>query len=333
MLLGLFWFLLETPHQFEIIAFYVLVDVFGVILVEQFWGLVGSSYHTSDGKRWYGIIGSGGLAGGICGSALASMLLSRWGMQTVDLLLVAVTLLLLLALLTVFLTLRHQVHLSAPKDVALNQLTPQRLSQPGRRYVALIALLLLMSQLVQPIIEFQLMTMLQDLRSDLQARTEYLSFLFLLTSSVALIVNLSLTPLCHRYLGTIASLAVQPVMIICGAFAFAATSTLTSATVLKVLDRGLSYSVNRASKELLYLPLMPAVIYRIKSWVDMFGYRLFEICASLLILGMKRWVPAEAVPTQLSWLVVMLCLTWLAIITLVHPRYMRLLQKSASQKA
>ncbi|NLF25460.1 MAG: ATP translocase [Deltaproteobacteria bacterium] len=327
-LITLFWLLLQTPTPLRVISFYVLVDVYGVILVEQFWGFVGSRYHTSEGKRWYGVIGSGGLVGGICGSALASLLLKRKDVQTIDLLPVAIFFLLLLAVLTWILTFKHKFTVvQSGQDRTIPHLQ-QRLSRPGRRYVVLIALLLLMSQLVQPIIEFQLMSVLQQVRDDLKARTEYLSFLFLLTSLLALIVNLTITPLFHRYLGTIASLAVQPLLIICGALTFIGTTTLTSGTILKVLDRGLSYSITRASKELLYLPLVPAVIYRIKSWVDMFGYRLFEVFASVLILGIKRWVPNQAVPVELSWVVIALALLWLGVIALVRPRYDHLIQKS-----
>ena len=42
-------------------AFYIFVDMLSVILVEQFWSLTNTIYDTAVGKRWYGLIATGGL--------------------------------------------------------------------------------------------------------------------------------------------------------------------------------------------------------------------------------------------------------------------------------
>ncbi|MGD8999950.1 MAG: Npt1/Npt2 family nucleotide transporter, partial [Granulosicoccaceae bacterium] len=71
------------------VVFYVFVDIFGVVLVEQFWSLTNSIYSTEEGKRWYGLVGTGGLVGGVAGGGAAALVISYTPLQTPDLLLVA----------------------------------------------------------------------------------------------------------------------------------------------------------------------------------------------------------------------------------------------------
>lgn len=325
-LLIVFWLLLQTPTSERVVAFYILVDIYSVVLIEQLWGLAGSYYQTSEGKKWYGIIGCGALLGGMAGSALASLSLAQTSLQTVDLLLVAVVIILPVAGLTIAMDGGHQrAAPSSNPTGASSQSYPQRRDRPGRRYVLLIALLVLFAQLVEPMIEYQFMTILQQARTNLEARTEYLSYLFLVTSTVALAVNLIITPFFHRHLGTIAGLMLQPLMLILGGCWFAAAPTLSTGTMLKTLDRSLSYSINRASKELLYLPLTPAVIYKVKSWVDIFGYRIFKTIASIVILAVTQWLPTKAAVPELSWIVIFLSLLWLFVTWRVRPGYNRVL--------
>ena len=59
-------------------VFYVWGDIFSVVMIEQFWSFTNDLFTTEEAKRWYGIIGSGAVVGGIMGSALTA-LLSRFG--------------------------------------------------------------------------------------------------------------------------------------------------------------------------------------------------------------------------------------------------------------
>ncbi len=71
-----FRILSATHASWVAVAFYIFVDIFGVVLVEQFWSLADSSYRTQEGRRWYGLVGTGGLVGGVFGSLVATLLLS-----------------------------------------------------------------------------------------------------------------------------------------------------------------------------------------------------------------------------------------------------------------
>ena len=67
------WFTQHGPSA--AVGFYVLVDIFSVVLVEQFWSLantVNSDAKKASASYWF--IGTGGLAGGVAGGALAAFL-------------------------------------------------------------------------------------------------------------------------------------------------------------------------------------------------------------------------------------------------------------------
>tara|TARA_R110002167_G_scaffold31879_1_gene104215 strand:- start:420 stop:1040 length:621 start_codon:yes stop_codon:yes gene_type:complete len=185
----------------------------------------------------------------------------------------------------------------------------------------MITLLLLLSQLSAPIVEYQLMSLVQQQFPEKEARSAFISLLYLYLGSAALGVNLLFTPLIHRRLGVISGLLTQPLLLGLAAYGFMINASLLMAQLLKIADRGLSYSINRASKELLYVPLLPELIYRAKAWIDMLGYRLFKIFTSFLILLFTRWEVLSLTPPQFSWLVLAICLVWCVAILRIRGEY------------
>src|SRR5699024_4297091 len=63
--------------------------------------------------------------------------------------------------------------------------------------------------------------------------------------------------------------------------------------VFKVLD----YSIFRAAKELLYIPLSFDARYRAKELIDVFGYRFGKGGMSLMVVAMQKAKFAVAEPT------------------------------------
>jgi AAA family ATP:ADP antiporter len=321
-LLILFRLLFNHPHPATATAFYVFVDILGVVLVEQFWSLTNSIYSTREGKAWYGFIGTGGLLGGVIGGGAAALLLKYTPLQTPDLLLVAAGSILLILVVTWVMG-----RLGIYREVE-NRGHPTRFKGGWRvlqqnRYLLLIAGILLLAQLVDPIVEYQFLKTVEAQFTELEARTTFLSAFFGVLGMVSIAVNLGLTPLVHRYLGVIAGLAVQPLALSICSLGFLARPTLLFGAAAKISDRGLSYSINRASKELLYVPIDSVLIYQAKAWIDMFGYRLFKIFGSFVILIFTQWLPFSVEVPQLSWFTVGICLLWIMLIVAIRRDYVK----------
>ncbi len=315
-----FRILLESPGPALATAFYIFVDILGVLMVEQFWSLTNSIYSTKEGKGWYGFIGTGGLVGGVLGGGAAALVLEQTPLQTPDLLLVAAGILLLLFVLT---WLMGWLGLYCEVQDLGQQVKYQGGWQRFKksRFMLLIAAILLLAQLASPLIEFQFMKTVETSYLILDERTAYLSLFFSVMGLISILVNLFLTPLIHRTLGVIAGLLIQPLMITLFTLGFMFAPGLLLISAAKVSDRGLSYSINRASKELLYVPIDSVLIYQAKAWIDMFGYRLFKIFGSVLILIFTRWLPTPLTLPQLGWLVLCICAIWLVVLRILRNEY------------
>lgn len=328
----LFYLRLNDSGFVQAFAFYIFVDVLSVILVEQFWSLTNTIYDTAAGKRWYGLIGTGGLLGGVTGGSLSNAFIARFGLSTTDLLLVAAGIIALLMLLTLLMgklglyTEHRGVRDSNGAQAAGNG---DWRTIMKHRYLFLIALILLLAQMVEPLVEFQFSRVVEATITDTDARTAYLGSFFSVLSGVAIAINLLLTPLVHRWLGALGGLVAQPLAVIAGSFWYMSHATLQAGAFLKISDRGLSYSINRASKELLYVPIDPLLIFQAKAWIDMFGYRLFKVLGSVLILLLTQWLPWHVGASGLGWLVLAVCMTWLLVLLRLGSEYRALVSKVA----
>ncbi len=322
LILGGFYLLLLNPNAIGAVTFYVFADIFSVVLVEQFWSLTNTVFITQEGKRWYGLIATGGLVGGVAGGVSASFLLEVMQFSTQELLLVAAA---IIGLIFGINLLMHRLHMLREAPTA----QPPIIASGGwrelakNRYVMLIAALLLISQLAQPLVEYQFVKTIELTISGLDERTAFFSSFFALMGAVSIGINLFITPMIHRYLGVIAGLLVQPILLGISSFVFFAAGTLNTAAAMKISDRGLSYSINRASKELLYVPLDALHTYQIKAWVDMFGYRAFKVFGSLLILILTQWFDLGIGLGHISWLTIACCVTWLLVIYYLAQEYRR----------
>ena len=302
------------------IVFYIFVDIFSVILVEQFWSLADSVTETEAGRKSYWFIGTGGLLGGVIGGAAATALLEFTPMKTPDLLLSCAAILVLTFLLNLAMGrmgLYQEVPVKGRPVVAAGGWR----ALLSNRYLILIAGALLCSQLAQPVVEYQFLKAVETSYPALDARTQYISSFFFVLGVISIAINLLVTPFLHRYLGVMWGMVTQPLVLAMASLAFLAQPTLMIASVMKIGDRGLSYSINRASKEQLYIPVDPVRTYQAKAWIDMLGYRLFKVFGSALILVFARWLPLGENAVQLSWLTLLICTAWAIVLALLAREY------------
>jgi AAA family ATP:ADP antiporter len=329
-LLVVFRLLLNDSKPLIAACFYVFVDILGVVLVEQFWSLTNSIYTTGEGKSWYGLVGTGGLVGGAAGGWAAAMLIKYTPLQTPDLLITAAGIIMLIFGLTWVMG-RIGIYCEVERRVSVEPNSGGWRILRHSRYLLLIAAILLLVQLVSPLVEYQFLNSVEVSYPEREARTAFLSLFFSVLGLISIAVNLGITPLIHRLLGPIAGLLVQPLMICIFSWGFFFQPTLFFSAATKISDRALSYSINRASKELLYVPVDSVIIYQAKAWIDMFGYRLFKVSGSILILLFTQWLPVTVSVPQLSWFSVSICVIWVILIYLVRQDYHLVCQLSGSQ--
>jgi len=336
LLLLMFAVLFKTGLTASIVAisFYIYVDIMSVVLVEQFWSLANSTYATHTGSRWYGFVGSGGLVGGILGGIAASWLIRETALNSFDLVYISALLLFTLGIYAALL-----IKLDIYKEESIKVL-PKGLNRTlsfkrifSNRYIQLITATILLAQLVEPIVEFQFMSFVEQAYPERELRTAYLSTFLSILGMVALVINLLITPLVLRFVGAIGGMLLQPVTLFIASGFFSVNPGLNTCAVMKISDRGLSYSVNRASKEMLYVPVDPGLVYRAKAWIDMFGYRMFKIIGSLLVLSLTQWFGFTWPGETFSYLVMPVCLVWVFTVIRLRPDYQKLCKRELAQLA
>ena len=313
--------LLVFPGKLVPVAFYVFVDILGVVMVEQFWSLTNSIYSTKEGKRWYGMVGTGGLVGGMAGGGAAALVINYTPLQTPDLLLVAALIIgIIYALTRMMARFRMYADVVGPEISTAESKSGWR-ALSHNRYLLLIAAALLMAQLVSPLVEYQYLRIIESLYPERESRTAVLSLFFSLMNGVSIFINILVTPFVLRYFGVLAGLLVQPLALATTSYGFVLHPTLWPAATMKISDRGLSYSISRASKELLYIPIDPVIMYRAKAWIDMFGYRLFKIFGAMLILVLTQWTAIASGRADLSWVIICGCIIWIMVLVNVYREY------------
>jgi len=314
------------------IAFYIFVDIFSVILVEQFWSLADSVTEAGAGRRSFWFIGTGGLLGGVIGGVAATALLEFTPMGTADLLLSCAAILVATFLLNLAMG-RMGLYREVPVKGRPVILAGGWRALIRSRYLILIAASLLCSQLAQPVVEYQFIKAVEASYATLDARTQYISGFFSMLGVVSIAINLLITPLLHRYLGVMWGMVTQPVVLAVSSLVFMAQPTLMIASVMKICDRGLSYSINRASKEQLYIPVDPVRTYQAKAWIDMLGYRLFKVLASGLILLLARLLPLGENAAHLGGLTLLICGAWVVVLALLAREYHAFVNQPAAVAA
>lgn len=315
--------LLLQPSQITAFAFFIFVDILSVILVEQFWSLTNTIYSEQEGKRWYGFIATGGLVGGVVGGLATGVLIKNIGLQTIDLLVVAAAILLGLIALTLVMSRVGLYRLVPVEEIKRHVEDGSWRSILTHRYLRLIAAIVLLAQMVEPLVEYQFMAAIEAEITDREERTAYLGEFFSLLGGVAIAVNVLLVPMVHRWLGVIAGLTAQPLAVVFGSLFYMSAPGLAAGAALKIADRGLSYSINRASKELLYVSVNPLLIFQAKAWIDMFGYRLFRVLSAFLILLLTQWLPFNVSSVELSWLVLLICVFWAIALVALRKEHAR----------
>jgi AAA family ATP:ADP antiporter len=102
-----FWYLAhywKAPWLYP--AFYVWVGIYGVLAPAQVWTLANEVLTTRQAKRLFGLVGSGAIAGFICGGYLTRELVGRFETEAV---LLAMALLLALCIVVVVVLFRQRV--------------------------------------------------------------------------------------------------------------------------------------------------------------------------------------------------------------------------------
>ncbi|MEN3338731.1 MAG: hypothetical protein V7647_2407 [Acidobacteriota bacterium] len=291
-LLLAFWFLFQSNATWVSVAFYVAGLFLGLLLISQFWTLANVVYDPRQAKRLFGFIGGGAPLGGIAGSALATYA-PRIG--SVNLLLPSAALMGICAVLVVLIIRRERVEADpvagVKREKGVSALEALRLLRESK-HLQIIALVISFAAVGGAIIEQQLNMAAQAAKGAgaTDSITGFLASVGLWTSSIGFVIQVWLTSRIHRYLGIGFALMVLPVSLGSTAVIMLLNGALWAPGLARVLDQSLRYTVDKTTREILFLPLPATIKLKAKSFVDVTVDRIAKALGALILLVLvKPW--------------------------------------------
>ena len=279
----LFWWFALAEHGWLYPVIYLWSGVFGVIAPTQVWSLANELFTTRESKRLFGVIGAGGILGAVVGGSAAGRLATTVG--TTHLLLVVAGLIAVAALVAGLLC-RQRLPVS---DVTTQIKRPRNLTQALKlifrtRHLRLLAGLIFITALATTSADFQFNVMAADAFDTKDQLTAFFGLVYGSLSLIAFVVQLLLTSRVLRHFGVGLSIMLLPASMFIGTLALFGSGALWAAIFLKGSDGTLKHSIDRSSRELMYLPLPARIKWQAKSTIDTVMDRMGDGSAGALQL-------------------------------------------------
>jgi AAA family ATP:ADP antiporter len=277
--------LFDTSGPWIYLLFYVFVQLFSVILLTQFRLIAGNQFTAREGKRLWGVVGVGGTIGGILGPTIVFRVVDRIG--TENLLYLSAAILLLVIPMVMKLEGAEGKEDEVEDDGEIEELkTGESALQllKNYRHIRLIGVILGASMVASTILDVQFQDIVNSMFETGNEKASFFAKFYAGQNVAALLVQLIATRYILLRFGVGTALVLLPFALATGAIGFLIYPTLLVAGIGKFSEGGIRYSLQEATTEVLYLPLPSRVRARVRPLIDMFGMRLFDGLAGLLIL-------------------------------------------------
>lgn len=337
-----FWIIFKTGAAWIPVAFYVIgYGIFGVLLISQFWTLANDIYDARQAKRLFGFIGGGATVGGIAGSAILTLLAERVG--TNNLLLVSASVLGVCGALVAVIQARARRGADAPATATrgsiprhergVGGLQAIRLLR-GSKHLQTIALVIAFACIGGVVIEQQLNMAAQAFKgqSATDSITALLGTVQLYTSIIGLVLQVWVTSRLHRFLGIGFALLVLPVSLGATGVLILANAALWSSGLARVADTSFRYTVDKTTREVLFLPLPPALKYQAKPFIDVTVDRLSKAAGAFLLLVLTAGWGLHVTWWQLSYASLAITAIWILMAMRARRGYLQAFRQSLADK-
>jgi AAA family ATP:ADP antiporter len=330
-----FWYLFQFRPFWPLHGiFYVWVNCFGVIAPVQAWSFANSLFDTRQAKRLFGPIGAGASLGAIAGGAMARFLVEPMG-GTVNMMLVLGGLIVLAAGLVLFANARVRRapgggrRVQPPKHPFVESLRDISRS----RYLKLMAAMVFLVAIATQWIAFQL-SFVADQRfgTDRTALTEFFGTFNLAMGVVSFTLQLLITGPALRRFGLSATILLLPLALATGSLMILLVPMFWAVLFTSASDQAFRFSLDKATYELLYLPIPRPARVAVKNTIDIVVSR-FADAAGAVVLGVATggffMLPGMGLELRGTAAInLFIILTWAAIAWRLRVEYVRTIEAS-----
>lgn len=281
--LAFWWAFTYHPRPWLSAAFYIWVNCYGVIAPVQAWMFANAVFDTRQARRLFGLVGAGASLGAIVGGLLARVLVDTLG-SVVDLMLVLAA---MIAAAAVLVNLAWGVRRAerATARPLRRVKTTATLGLIGRTpYLRLLAALVVLVAIATQWTQFQLSVVAHDrFGGDAEELTAFFGTFNFVMGIVAFAVQMLLTGPALRRFGIAFTILLLPSAIGAGSALILLWPVLWTVLLTNALDQGLRFSVDKATFEVLYLPISSTIKPAVKSTIDLLVNRLADGLGGVLL--------------------------------------------------
>jgi ATP:ADP antiporter, AAA family len=325
-----FWVLFRTGGGWVSVAFYIWGAIIAILLISQFWTLANGIYDPRQAKRLFGFVGGGVALGGMTGSGLTALIVERIGANAM--LLVSTVVLGLCVPLAAVILGREKSSVLAVEGGGVQEekgVTIARAFQLLResKQVKLVALVIAFGSLGAALIDQQV-NMAAEAVGGGNSVSKFLAQIRFGISAAAFIIQVWLTPVIHRYLGIGFALILLPTNLFATAAAILLTKNVWATAVATTMDRSVRYSVDKTTREVLFLPLPTELRQEVKPFVDVTVDRVARgVGAVLILLLVQPWGLGLTWP-QISYVSLGLTAVWYVMASRAKRQYLASFRQS-----
>jgi ATP/ADP translocase/HEAT repeat protein/CRP-like cAMP-binding protein len=316
------------------VAFYIVGLILGILLISQFWTIANDVYDPRQAKRIFGLIGGGASLGGAMGGWLTFQFVERLG-QTNMLLVSAVILTICMAIVVLVLRREKQAGVSdASKTGEEESVSRGEAFEMLRqsRHLKVISLVIAFSAIGAAIVDQQLNMAAAANATSSDGVAAFLAKIILYLSLIGFVVQVTLTSRIHRFLGIGFALLILPVTLGITGVTMLATGALWAAGLARIADASLRYTVDKTSREILFLPLPSALKYRAKPFIDVTMDRIAKGLGALLLLVLIKDWGFGLSWQQLSYASLTMMALWVVFAWRARLEYLAAFRKSIEQQ-
>jgi AAA family ATP:ADP antiporter len=331
--LGFWAYTVETRQATSNVVFaaiYIWVGVLSVLAPTQVWTLANYVLTTREAKRAFGLIGGGAILGWIVGGFATRTIVENFGTES-TLLWVAATLLCSAALVWVVWRDRPQ---RAPDQNSSNHedeggLLASVALVRGSPYLKAIASVVWLGAFVTTIAGWQFKAIAKAYIPATDELAMFFGLFNIVAGVAALVLQLLFTGRILRSAGIGITLFIVPAALSVSSLGLLVFGSLAAATAIKASDQVLRYSIDKATVELLFLPVPSFITFRVKSFIDTVVYRTGDALGGLAILFFVTVLGLT--PVQVTGVVMLALGGWFWAAFVARQQYVENLRDSIHQ--
>ncbi len=326
-LLILFWFMFRIGGNWVSVAFYLLGTTVGILLISQFWIFANLIYDPRQAKRLFGFIGAGAPLGGFVGYAITGQYAKSLG--STNLLPISAACMAVCAVIVVAIIRREGVIGFAPVRAEKGVEGKQAIELLREsKHLQIIALVISFASIGAAVVEQQVNMAAEATASSEGAIAGFLGTLGAWTSGIGFIIQILLTSQIHRFLGIGFALMILPVTLGTTGCVILLNAALWAPGLARVLDQSLRYTVDKTTREILFMPLPGDIKMQAKPFVDVTVDRVAKGVSALLLLVLVQPWGLHLSWQKLSYASLSLTVLWIFMAVRARRGYLEAFRRS-----